>query len=293
MPPTQNIAQIIAKIDRLPELPQVALRLSQLLENPNVSAEQLSEVVRVDPSLTTQILKLCNSAAYGFSRRISTVKEAIAILGFKVLKSMVYTIIAKITMDKPVKGYGLQEGALWMNSLTCAVFAKHIATRERFVDPELAFTAGLLRDIGKIILGDYVGASYIDIEQLAVTEGIDFGAAEEKVVGMSHTELGARIAEKWNLPPQLIQVIRYHHKPFSIPGNIDANLFKLITIVHLADIFTMMIGRGLGSDGLMYSLETRALEKAGFGLQEGYLERMMAELVDQNSTVQKLADSFK
>ncbi|MEB3287659.1 MAG: HDOD domain-containing protein [Vampirovibrionales bacterium] len=288
-----QLIQIINKIDRLPELPQVALKLTQLLDDPDVSAEKLADVIRVDASFTSQVLKLCNSAAYGLSRTISTVKEAVAILGFKVLKSMVYTIIAKITLDKPIDGYSLDKGALWKNALTCAVYAKHIAKRERFADPELAFTAALLRDLGKIVLGEFVGANYAQIEQKAMDEKIDFVQAEEKVLGISHTTVGAKIGEKWNLPAQLISVMKYHHKPVNLPPNLDAQLAKLILIVHLADSFTMLIGSGIGNDGLMYTLDIDALGKAGFKTDEESLELLMSELMEQNRIIKELEESLK
>lgn len=287
-----TLPEIIAKVERLPELPQVAMRVSQMLEDSNTNAEKLADVIRLDPSFTSQVLRLCNSAAYGFSRKISTVKEAVAILGFKTLKSMVYTIITKVALDRPVPGYSLHDGDLWYNALTCAVYAKHIAQKEHLPDPELAFTGGLLRDIGKIVLGEFVGANYAEIEQMTVREHIDFVEAEEAVLGFNHSIVGTRVAEKWNLPPTLVNVIRHHHKPIKLPGNIAPVEVKLITIVHLADVFTRMIGRGAGSDGLMYSLDMEALEKSGIKVDGMYLERTLGELVDLNPIIKSLADSL-
>lgn len=178
-----TLQEIVQKVEQLPQLPQVALRVSQLLEERETNAGKLAELIRLDPSFTSQVLRLCNSAAYGFSRRISTVKDAVAILGFSTLKSMVYTILAKVALDRSVAGYSLEEGDLWYNALTCAIYAKHIGQRERLPDPEVAFTGGLLRDIGKIVLGDFVGANYAAIEQMTRTERIDFLTAEERVIG--------------------------------------------------------------------------------------------------------------
>jgi putative nucleotidyltransferase with HDIG domain len=287
-----SLAEIVAKVERLPELPQVAMRVSQMLEDPNANAEKLADVIRLDASFTSQVLRLCNSAAFGLSRKITTVKEAVAILGFKSLKSMVYTIIAKVALDRPVPGYSLQDGELWHNALTCAVYSKHIAQKERLPDAELAFTCGLLRDIGKIVLGEYVGANYAEIEQLTVRERIDFVEAEERVIGFNHSLVGTRVAEKWNLPPILTNVIRHHHKPIKLPPNIAPVEAKLITIVHLADVFTSMIGQGAGSDGLMYSLDMEALSKSGINVMDNYLERTLGELVDLNPVIKSLADSL-
>jgi len=290
--PKVTLQEVVAKVDRLPELPQVAMRVSQMLEDPNTNAVKLSEVIRMDASFTSQVLRLCNSAAYGFSRRISTVKEAVAILGFKSLKSMVYTILAKVALTRPVPGYSLAEGDLWYNALTCAVYAKHIAQKERLPDPELAYTGGLLRDIGKIVLGDYVGANYSEIEQLAIKEQIDFVEAEERVLGFNHSLVGTRVAEKWNLPPILVNVIRHHHKPLKLPPTLTPVEAKLIAIVHLADALTRMIGSGSGNDGLMYSLDVEALENAGITLEGSRLEQIMSELVDLNPLIKDLAASL-
>jgi len=290
--PKVSVQEIVDRVDTLPELPQVAMRVSQMMEDPNVSADKIGEVIKLDAGMTSQILKLCNSAAYGLKRQVSTVKEAVAILGFKTLKSMVYTIIGKIALDRPVTGYSLEQGDLWYNSLTCAVYAKHIAKKEKFADPELAFTAGLLRDIGKIVLGEYVGANYGQIEQLALQEQLDFHEAEERLLGFSHSSVGQRVAEKWKLPEPIIKVIRYHHKPIAFPEGLNPSERTLITIVHLADVFTMMIGRGMGADGMMYSLDLEALSVAGIDVSENQLEILLGELLEMNAVVKSLVDSF-
>lgn len=290
--PKVTLQEIIGKVEQLPQLPQVALRVSRMMEESATNAEKLSDVIRLDPSFTSQVLRLCNSAAYGFSRRISTVKEAVAILGHSTLKSMVYTIIVKVALDRPVPGYSLSEGDLWYNSLTCAVYAKHIGHRERLPDPEVAFTGGLLRDIGKIVLGDFVGANYAEIEALTIKERIDFLDAEERVIGFNHSIVGTRVAEKWNLPPVLVNVIRHHHKPVKLPPTLPPAEAKMISIVHLADALTSMVGKGAGNDGLMYCLDADALMRVGINIQGDYLEKLIGELVDLNPIIKDLAESM-
>lgn len=290
--PKVTLQEIISKVEQLPQLPQVALRVSRMMEESTTNAEKLSEVIRLDPSFTSQVLRLCNSAAYGFSRRISTVKEAVAILGHSTLKSMVYTIIAKVALDRPVPGYSLSEGDLWYNSLTCAVYAKHIGQKERLPDPEVAFTGGLLRDIGKIVLGDFVGANYAEIEAMTTRDRVDFLDAEERVIGFNHCVVGTRVAEKWNLPPVLVNAIRHHHKPLKLPPTLPPAESKMISIVHLADGLTSMVGKGSGNDGLMYCLDTDALTRVGINVQGNYLEKLIGELVDLNPIIKDLADSM-
>lgn len=290
--PKISLEEVVAKVERLPQLPQSAMRVSRMLEEEDINAEKLAEVIRLDSGFTTQVLKLCNSAAYGFSRKIFTVKDAIAILGLKTLKSMVYTILAKMALDRPVAGYALKEGELWYNALTCAIYAKHIAQQEKLPDPEVAFTAGLLRDIGKIVMGEYVGINYSEIEQLTIKERIDFLDAEERVTGFNHSTLGIRLAEKWSLPSLLALTIGYHHKPGSLPPETQLEEAKLVSVIHLADLLSRMIGQGSGSDGLMYCLDVNTLAQVGIDVQGGYMEEMLGQLVDLNPIIQDLAESM-
>lgn len=284
-----TLEDIIKRVQKLPELPAAALRLRGLLDKEDTNAEMLAEVIRMDASFTGQILRLCNSAAYGFARRISTVKEAVAILGFSTLNSMVYTIIAKFTLDRPVNGYGMKDGDLWLNSLTCAVYAKHIAKKQKHPNPELVYTAALLRDIGMLVLGEFVGPYYPEIEQLTIKERVDFVQAEWKVLGFNHCMVGERVAEKWNLPPILVSSIKNHHKPSALPGHTSPDEFQVVTYVHLADMMTRMIGYGSGNDGLMYSLDAPALTRVGIDVKSPYLETLMGELSGLGPTIRDLA----
>jgi putative nucleotidyltransferase with HDIG domain len=287
-----SLQEIVEKVDQLPEMPQVALRVSRLMEDPDTNAQHLAEIIRLDPNLTGQVLRICNSAAYGFSRKIGTVREAIAILGFNTLKSMVYTIISHGALNRPIRGYALEKGALWHNALTCAVYAKHLAEQYRYVDPELAFTGALLRDIGKIVIGEFVGANYNEIEELAYREKIDFVEAEERVLGLSHTDVGMKVAEKWNLPDKLVKVIQHHHRPSLMPEDSNLSDVNLTTVIHLADAFTLLIGTGVGSDGLMYFLDIKALQNLGIDIEGPDLERILSDLVDLHTVIQDFSEAF-
>jgi putative nucleotidyltransferase with HDIG domain len=238
------------------------------------------------------VLRLCNSSAYGLSRRIETIKEAIAMLGFGVIKSMAFTIISQNSLDKAVQGYDLNKGALWTNAATCAVYARHIAQKTKACDPELAYTGAVLRDIGKLVLDKYVGQFFVDIERQAIDEQMDFEAAEARTLGYSHTDIGEKVAERWNLPETLRAVIRYHHQPSAMPADSDDTWVKLVAVVHLADTMTMMMGCGVGGDGLMYSLDDTGLKRAGIAMTDQAFEALYAELLDIQQQVQELLTSF-
>jgi HD-like signal output (HDOD) protein len=287
-----SLDDLLAQVDRLPQPPQVALKLVQMLEKTTVSAEQMGQVLQMDTALTAQVLRLCNSSSYGLNRRIETIKEAIAMLGFATIKSMVFTIISKNSLDKPVQGYDLAKGALWTNAATCAIFARHIAGFYGNCDPELAYTGALLRDIGKLVLDRYVGQFLGVIEQLALVDQLDFETAEARAIGYSHTDIGDKVAQSWNLPDSLRTVILYHHQPARMPADTPVEWVKLVGVVHLADICTMMMGCGVGGDGLMYTMDEAGLARASMPFDEAQFERLFAELVDVSQKAQAMLDTF-
>lgn len=272
--------EILASIERLPEVPSVALQVNALLDKPDTDAQDLAEVILLDPILTAQILRLCNSAEYGFARQIATIREAIAILGHKVLKRIVYTIIAHGFLNRPVNGYGLEQGALWENSITCGAYARFLANELRFKDPELALIAGLLRDIGKIAMETYLAEKTTTVETTAVEEKCSFHEAEEKIIGVSHTTVGASLATQWNLPEPLIHAIAHHHQPSALPKNVVSPNKYLVCLVHLADSYTMMTGTGVGVDGLMYALDPAVYETLNIKSDSSELELWYANLLD-------------
>jgi HD-like signal output (HDOD) protein len=291
--PSLTLEQIVSKVDSLPPMPAAVLKLSQLLEQPDVSADDLAQVIRLDPELTTQLLRLCNSAYYGLSRKITTVKEAVAILGFKVLKSLVYAILANRMLNKPVTGYCLPKGALWANAVAGAVHARKLASLFNYPDPETAFTAGILRDIGKIVLEEFVGEQYAELEDYARKQKVDFCTAEHEVLGFSHTDLGYQLADKWKLPEHLCHVIHYNHQPALVPEGTSSEIKKLVGIVHLADAFSLMLGAGLGADGLMYVLDLEALAECGLTIrQPETVETLLSQMVELQGPIREMVDSL-
>jgi HD-like signal output (HDOD) protein len=180
-----------------------------------------------------------------------------------------------------------------MNALSCAVYSKHIAQKEKLPELELAFTGGLLRDIGKIILGDFVGEQYTKIEEVTIQARLDYLMAEDKVLGFNHCRAGKHLAERWNLPTTLVQVIQHHHHPSKMQTLPNSNEGRIVTAVHLADLYAGMLGKGAGRDGMMYALDNEALKKYGFKCAEGdKLESLMSELIDLQPIIQDLIETL-
>lgn len=280
----EDIKTVLEKIDKLPELFHVAVRVAKMLDDLNVDVNQLSQVISLDQALTTQLLKLCNSAHYGFSRKIVTIKDAVSKLGFKTIKSLVFVAISHGILNSAVKGYDLAKGELWKNSISCAVYSRYLAKVAHYKDPETAFTAGLLRDIGKLMIHEYVGVNYDDIVNLIMAEGISFSKAEEQVLGFNHCHIGSAVANKWNFPHVLIDTIKYHHNIDEAVNNKCEDI-KLIAIVHIADAITMMLGNGIGNDGMMYNIELKSLEHLDIPQQAANIEVLISEMVELKSEI--------
>lgn len=287
---SKTLQDVLNNINKLPENFLVALKVTKMLDgfNMNLDIRDLTKTISLDPSLTTLLLKLCNSAHYGFSRKIVSINDAITKLGFRTLKNLVFVAVSQGILNQEFNGYDLNKGDLWKNALSCAVYARHFAEIVKYRDPDTAFTAGLLRDIGKIMIHEYVGANYTEIINLVEQNKISFLNAEDKILGFNHCTIGAEIAARWDFPPILTDMIRYHHELDKAIENKCEDV-DLISIIHVADSITMMMGVGLGSDGMMYNLELKSLERFNIPCKPENIEQLLSDMVDLNEEIQAMA----
>ena len=245
-----------------------------LTADPNSSVNELNEVICQDQSLTAEVLRLSNSAFYGYSRRIATVKDAIGILGFNAIRNIVLTAHTYKILKREVKGYQIASGDIWRHSMACALAARTIAKRVGYPESDRAFIAGLLHDIGKVILSVYVAEAYDEIIRRVQDEQQPFSEVEKEVLGFTHASVGARVADKWSLPADHVEAIACHHTP------LDAREApQLAAIVHVADAVCMTMGIGLGGDGLYYPFDEQALSL--IGMDEKDVEAVISELAEQ------------
>lgn len=275
-----TLQEIISRVEDIPTLPDTITRIIQLTDDANSTVQDIEREVLKDQSLTTKILRLANSAYYGYPRTISTISQATVLLGFQTVRSMALSATVSNILDKELEGYALESKALLRQSQACAMISRFLAKKLRFSKAENAYVAGLLRDIGKVILNYYITEQYQQVINEVETRGITFLEAEETILGFNHAEVGAKIAEKWNLPEELVEAIAYHHTPDRAKVN-----EKMTAIVHVSDAMIMMMGMGLGIDGLAYRFSPHALEL--LKLDELDLQQYMAEasdfLVDEDS----------
>lgn len=270
----EKLQQLVQTVRDLPALPEVVVRVMRLAEDPRSDAQSIARVIATDQAMAARVLKLANSAFYGLPRRVSTLSEAVVILGFRTIKNLAIAASTFELLNREIAGYWLQRGELWRHSLACAIGAQLIAQRVHLPVTEEAFVAGLLHDIGKVAINLFVREQFDQIMQCALRDRIPFVEAEQAVLGFNHATAGALIAEKWNLPPSLVSVIRYHHLPSRTP---EPDI--LVSVVHLADILSITLGIGIGGDGLYYTLEEGTMAK--FGLEQADIDALCEQIVDQ------------
>jgi len=258
-----SMEEIIKKIDRLPPIPTIVSLVLKTMDDPRSSVMDITRAISGDEALVANVLKLANSAYYGFPRRVASITEAIVILGLNTLRSLIYTYFSRDLLNKEVKGYSLAKGELWRHSISCAIISREIARRNRLGDIESYFVAGLLHDIGKIIIGEYLENEYETVIRRVTEENLPFDVVEREVLGFSHPQIGGLLAKRWNLPEFLIDGIRYHHEP-------ERGITLASSVVHIADSITLMMGYGIGADGLFYPISEELLERFKLSGEENF-----------------------
>jgi putative nucleotidyltransferase with HDIG domain len=255
MPDTDvRLDNLVRQVRDLPALPELAFRVMRLVDDPQTSAADVARVLASDQAMTARLLKLANSAFYGTGRRIGTVTDAVVLLGMRTVRNMTVALKCQGMLVSPLPAYALCQDDLWRHSFCSAYAAQCLAIRAGYRAVEEAFVGGLLHDIGKVVLNIYLRPELTLVARLTTAARIPFMDAERAVLGFDHAEAGARVLEKWNLPPALVECVRYHHAPFSQPPP-----SPLTALVHVADVLCLMLGVGLGIDGLNYPLQTEAL----------------------------------
>jgi len=251
--------KILRTVEDLPPMPQVAQKARKVISNPGSNFSDLAKVIETDQAIAAKVLKMANSAYYGSVGEVSSVQQASVVLGTKTLMELLNIACAAGPIGKTLKGYELKSGDLWMHSLAVAAGSRMIAKEKKAELTEDAFSAGLIHDVGKLILDPHIFQRKEAFRE-AVQNGKDsFLRAEKEVLGFDHGEIASEVCEKWKIPPHLSLAIRHHHNPAQSEDN------ELAHIIHVADVVAMMTGIGGGLDGMLYKIDDQAMSLLDLG----------------------------
>lgn len=210
-----RILNKLQTIQNILAMPTVASQVLVALDDPTLSAAKIANLIEQDQSLVARLLRVANSPFYGFTRKISTVELAVVVLGTNAIKEILYGLSIK-RIFKKVKSSGFDIDSFWTYSLFCGAAARVIARKLNYKLAGEAFVAGLMHDLGILIIAQYFGTDYAKIRQLTLNQSISLVGAEKAVLHTSHCEIGAWVGKKWNLPERLISSLLYHHTHFSL-----------------------------------------------------------------------------
>jgi HD-like signal output (HDOD) protein len=226
----KQVRILLNQVEALPTLPSVATHVFHIASDPHSSADDLTAIISNDPPLTSKLLKIVNSAFYGFPQRIGTVRQAVVILGSEEIVNLSFGLVASKVFEKTGQPGSFSPRDLWRHSLSTALIAQNICQRYPDFQKSGVFTSGLLHDFGKIFLIENFNQAYEDIYEAVSRNNLPLFEMEEDRFGLSHAAIGEFLASNWNLPDTLIQAIACHHHPLLAPQHA-----QFAAIVGLAD----------------------------------------------------------
>jgi putative nucleotidyltransferase with HDIG domain len=273
--------KIMTKVSTFPSMPRAGIKLRALLAEKDVSIDEIEGVLRYDPGLATNVLKLANSAYFGIRQKVGTLKHAVMLLGVKRFAQIAVSACMSKTMDKAVEGYGLSPGELWLHSIAVATTAEALAKYKKIAGTIDVFTPALLHDMGKLVLEEFVKEELQKIQSLAA-KGVPLDIAENMVLGTDHAEIGALILGKWSFPSDLVNAVRWHHTPERIK-----NLNLQSAIVYLSNVLCQSNSDSDSADGQFSMPSSVVLGRLGIKLEQ---YEVFAEKV--RSWTNKLSDTL-
>lgn len=283
----ERLKRIVEKLIGLPTLPAILSRINSMMLNPRTSAKDIAGVISSDPAITSKILRVVNSSFYGFPSRITTVTHAIVILGFNTVKSIV---LSTSIFDVFKGGNGptdlFNRNEFWLHSIGVGSAAKVIARRCGYTALEEFFIAGLLHDVGKIVLDQYAHDSFVEVLNIVRDKNQLIVCAEDEALGTTHADIGGWLFQKWNLSKGLCECVSLHHTP-----QLSTDYKKPVAIVHLADIFARALKIGSGGDKKIPPLNDGIWQF--LGLQVSSIESIMNEIAVEKDKAMIFLDFLK
>jgi len=235
--------KLMTAVEQMPAFPQSVAHVLKIAADVNCSQRDLVNVIKRDPIFTLKILRLVNSPYFGLSREITSINHASVYLGLNTLKNVALGLAAVGTMPKTNEA-GLDMGGFWLHSLAVAAATRMLGAMLGVSRDEVAdyFAAGLLHDIGKVVFALYMPEEFKAVQERIAESGASLCEGEQEIIGATHSQIGAALAEKWNLPQAMVDVIARHHTPEEGPPS------QLVDCVFVADQISKKLAFGSSGD---------------------------------------------
>ena len=265
----------------LPTLPTIYMKLSHLLNESEPSIKTISGIISEDLAIAAMVLKIVNSAAYGFRNKIGDLQHAIVILGLKeirnlVLASSIYKIVKEFESSS---AFNMQE--FWKHSIGCATLARVLAETTHLKSPEDVFTAGLLHDIGKLIHAGHLHEEFDAVMADVAETGSQMSKSEKKILGFDHAQTGGALAEKWGLPRETVNMITHHHLSYTPNA-----LTKEMAAIHIGNTLCIALGLGSGGEKRVPLINQNAWEILGLRLSDlEYVMQRSSKLFEDSVSI--------
>ena len=280
--PAELVQRLFARISEVSSLPDIALRIIELANDPDVEVNDLLEAVRSDPALAMRLMRTVNSSYYALNDKVADLKQAMTLLGLKEVRNLALTTyVAQMFREK--SGYGPYERqGLWRHMLSTAMIARLIARTCRKVPPEEAYLAGLLHDLGLILIDQYVHRPFCRVID-SLTDETPLCEVERRILGFDHARLGEFVAAKWGMPPHLSTAIGHHHAPEAYDGCYQ----DMIHVASLADFFCCFKGLTPLGVGMVQEPPLRLFGQ--LDMSADHVKLLLAELDDALAAAEMMA----
>lgn len=284
--------KVLRKLKDLPPMPQIVFKARQVISDPDSEMAELSDLLESDQAIATKVLKLANSAYYGLSGKVSSIRHASSLLGYNALGQLISMVGSASVLGKTLGGYELDSAGTWRHSLLTASASRILALKK---NPELesdAFSAGLIHDVGKLVLDTYVSDRKEEFDRLTEGGRNSMLVAEQRLLGLDHADIGYEVCQHWNIPETISQAIKYHHDPSK--SDQDMLSYMVFMANSIANIVKSLeetegtMAQMEGIEGFMYMIDDDAL--AYLDLTEDQIPGIVNEAWD---AVNKLSEEMQ
>lgn len=255
----EAVQRLIQDIGGLVSLPEVVLKINEMVNSDEAGVAEIAQVISQDPAISTRILRVANSAMYGGARQVETIQSAVSLLGTKQIRDLVFSTTAAHMFDG-IPNDVISVEDFWHHSLYVGLLARELAMISRKVNPETMFTAGLLHDVGHLVMFNQVPeeASAAILRTIQGEASVELFEAEREILGYDHAEVGANLAQEWHLPEVLVHCIAYHHELQAEPQFKEA-----VAHIHIANVIASLPYSDIPAAEDLERIDEQAWELAG------------------------------